>query len=107
MVRRKGERPVAKTWPEWGSGWHPVRRMIVSGDDWLTAWTNQSASPWGRVIKATGIPLDRLFAFVHSHERPTQKEVEALAAHWRTNADQVLASIEMDLSTRCEDESVT
>ena len=90
-MRRKGERPVAMSWPAYGP-WHPVARMIARGDRWLLAWTMQSCVPYERLAKRTGLSIERIFA-IEQGSSLNLAELQALADAWKADLTSVIASL--------------
>lgn len=93
MVRRKGERPVVKTWATWNER-HPVHDMISAGDRWLDAWTAQAAISWPVLARRSGVPLGRLFA-INAGAAPMIEEIRSLADVWKAPLADVCASLDM------------
>ena len=91
LMRRKGERKLEKSWPDWGKD-HPIHNAIARGSGWFNAWYSQACTPWSVVERRTGIPADRLIVFDQG-EIPTVDEIEALAMLWRCPVEQIIASL--------------
>lgn len=96
-MRRKGERKLERTWPDWGPG-HPIIRSINSGSPWFYAWLAQACTPMAVIERKTGIPQARQHDFDHGRALPTAEEIAALAVLWRCPAEDIRASIEMGLA---------
>jgi hypothetical protein len=90
-MRRKGEKPVASSWPPYGPA-HPVARMVADGDRWLLAWTMQCCVPYERLAKRTGLSLDRIYA-IERGSTLSLIELQALAEAWKTDLTSVIASL--------------
>ena len=90
-MRRKGEKPVVKSWPPYGAD-HPVSRAIATGDGWFGAWTRQAATPLVKLSKASGIDIDHLLA-IDGGAHVTRAEIGALASAWRAEVEDVIASL--------------
>jgi|KBSSwiStaDraftv2_1062776.scaffolds.fasta_scaffold66483_5 DNA-binding Xre family transcriptional regulator len=90
-MRRKGEKPVVKSWPPYNAQ-HPVANMIASGDRWIAAWRFQSNLPMAKLAKVTGISMGRLFAMEHG-DYVTYKEIEGLAEAWQCDPADIIASL--------------
>lgn len=89
--RRKGEQPVERKWPPYANG-HPVARMIADGEQWFSAWAYQTAMPYSRLAKQSGISCDRLVA-IYRGASPTRSEIEVLAQAWKASVEDVIASM--------------
>lgn len=79
-MRRKGERPFVRTWPEWGEG-HAIYRSIQEGEHWFAAWYGEAATPYVRLKKLSGVGLDRIAA-IDDGDKLTRIELEAFARAW-------------------------
>jgi hypothetical protein len=90
-MRRKGERKLTRTWPEWGPK-HPVAHNIATGNHWLDAWTAEASTPWEKLSRSSGVPLGRIRAMSQG-DRLTRAELTALATAWRADPAQVEASL--------------
>ncbi len=90
MVRRKGERPVPRTIEQWSEK-HPVARMIAEGDRWFMAWVCRTATPFRRLERSTGIPMERLME-LSLGAAVSRAEVEALARVWFVSASDLIRS---------------
>jgi len=90
-MRRKGEKPVVKSWPSYNDS-HPVSRAIATGDGWFGAWSRQAATPLVKLSKASKVDVERLLA-IDSGAEITRAEIEALASAWRAEVQDVIASL--------------
>lgn len=91
MNRRKHERKLVKTWPDWGP-LHAVHNAMKRGDSWIYAWTAQTTVTWPVVERRAKISMERLTA-LHHGAMPTDAEIDALAALWKCPPEQIRASI--------------
>lgn len=90
-MRRKGERPCVRSWPPYGPG-HPVAGAISRGDRWFYAWVMQASTPYPKLSKLSGIPVERLER-LHRGDPPSVDEIAALARAWLVTPQDVAASI--------------
>jgi hypothetical protein len=90
-MRRKGERKLTRTWPEWGPK-HPVARDVSTGGHWLDAWTAQASTPWEKLSRTSGLSIERIRA-ISQGDRLTRSELDGLAAAWKVDPAQVEASL--------------
>jgi hypothetical protein len=91
-MRRKGEKPIERTWPDWDCGWHPVRRSIADRTGWFHAWIAQATTPWLVVARKSGVSIDRI-AEIDRGATATADEIEAFAKVWNVDPGQVVTSI--------------
>lgn len=90
-MRRTGEKKLTRIWPEWGPK-HPVARNIATGNRWLDAWIGEAATPWEKMSRASGVPMGRIRA-ISGGDRLTRAELNAFAAAWNVDSQQVEASL--------------
>ena len=90
-MRRTGDHRPVRVWPEWGPH-HPVARTTATGSHWLDAWTAETSTPWDRLERASSVSIGRLMAMA-SGDRLTRAELDRLAAAWKVDAAQVIASL--------------
>ena len=90
-MRRKGEKPVVKSWQDWGPK-HPVANMIASGDPWFRAWCVQASIIPAKLAKLSGVEIGRINA-IDMGDVVSRTELEAFAAVWGVDPAQVMASL--------------
>lgn len=91
MVRRKGERPVEKVRQPW-SDRHPVANRIATGDNWFDAWIAERSTPYVRLSRSTGIPVDRLMD-IGGGSLFGRNEAKLLADAWHADVADIVASL--------------
>ena len=90
-MRHKGQRPIPKILHRWDENGY-VAENIASGTHWLDAWLMQNNTPFARLSKATGIPVERFMA-ITSGDAISRAEVDALARAWSMSAGDLIASM--------------
>lgn len=87
--RHKGAKPINHS-PEIPPT--TLKNIRNGGDYWLYAVTAQFRRPMSVMAKKTKIPFERLLALDHGYDLPTLEELELMAAHIGTTADQLDAA---------------
>lgn len=92
MMRHKGQQPVPQMLDHWSID-HPVASDIRDGTYWFQAWLTQKTTPYARLSKMTGIPLQR-FDAIQRGDALSRAEIDALARAWGISANDLIKSID-------------
>jgi hypothetical protein len=65
---------------------------MATGDPWFFAWTFQSATPFARLARESGISAERINALDRGSQ-VTRGEIEGLAKAWRVEPADILTSL--------------
>ena len=90
-MRRKGEKPLERSWPDWGPK-HPVAFAIETGDRWFYAWIAQANTPWDFLARRSGIEVGRIVS-IDRGDYIRRSELAAFAEVWGVDPAQVIASL--------------
>lgn len=90
-MRRKGERPLPKLLERWDDN-GCIAGSIATGTHWLDAWLMQKNTPYARLAKATGIPVQRFIAITRG-DALSRAEIDALARAWSVSSGDLIRSI--------------
>jgi len=90
-MRRKGERPLPTRLLQITPA-SPVVIAIAEGTNWMDAWTSEACTPWGRLARNTGIPVNR-FTAIKDGDRISRAEIDALARAWSVTSADLISTL--------------
>ena len=90
-MRRKGEQKLPRAVYRWEPG-GAIVGCIARGSHWFDAWLGQCCTPLDRLEKLSGLSRARLDAIRYDIDAEPA-DIAALARAWRTDSEDVAASI--------------